>query len=116
MRIIRRILLAAVLLVFLASTASAQGFPKAKSPEDVGLSSERLNRIDNVLKADIEKGQIPGAVALVARNGKIAYFRNFGMRDKEKALPMEKDSIFRVYSMTKSVVAVASSILLEGEK
>ena len=116
MRIMRRILVAAVLLVFVTSTAIAQGFPKAKSPEEVGLSSDRLNRIDNVLKADIEKGQIPGAVALVARNGKIAYFRNFGMRDKEKSLPMEKDSIFRVYSMTKSVTAVASSILLEEGK
>jgi CubicO group peptidase (beta-lactamase class C family) len=116
MRNIRRILVAAVLSVFLASTASAQGFPKAKSPEDVGLSSERLNRIDTVLKADIEKNQIPGAVALVARNGKIAYFKNFGMRDKGKSLSMEKDSIFRVYSMTKSIVAVASSILLEEGK
>jgi len=105
-----------VLVLFSVSTADAQGIPRAKSPEEVGLSSERLNRIDRVLKADIEKGQIPGAVALVARNGKIAYFKNFGMRDKEKALPMEKDSIFRVYSMTKSVVAVASSILLEEGK
>ena len=116
MRIIRRILVAAVLLVFLTSTASAQGFPKAKSHEDLGISSERLNRIDTVLKADIEKGKTEGAVVLVARKGKIAYFKSFGMRYKEKSLPMEKDSIFRIYSMSKPVVAVAAAILLEEGK
>jgi len=116
MKTITRIMAATVLFIFLAVTASAQGLPGAKKPEEVGLSSERLNRIDTVLKADIEKGQIPGAVALVARKGKIAYFKSFGMRNKEKSLPMEKDSIFRVYSMTKSITAVATSILLEEGK
>ena len=116
MKTITRIMAATVLFIFVAVTASAQGLPGAKKPEEVGLSSERLNRIDTVLKADIEKGQIPGAVALVARKGKIAYFKSFGMRNKEKSLPMEKDSIFRVYSMTKSVTAVAASILLEEGK
>lgn len=116
MKTITRIMAATVLFIFLAVTASAQGLPGAKKPEEVGLSSERLNRIDTVLKADIEKGQIPGAVALVARKGKIAYFKRFGMRNKEKSLPMEKDSIFHVYSMTKSITAVAASILLEEGK
>ena len=116
MKTITRIMAATVLFIFLAVTASAQGLPGAKKPEEVGLSSDRLNRIDTVLKADIEKGQIPGAVALVARKGKIAYFKRFGMRNKEKSLPMEKDSIFRVYSMTKSITAVATSILLEEGK
>jgi CubicO group peptidase (beta-lactamase class C family) len=116
MKTITRIMAATVLFIFLAVTASAQGLPGAKKPEEVGLSSERLNRIDTVLKADIEKGQIPGAVALVARKGKIAYFKSFGMRNKEKSLPMEKDSIFRVFSMTKSITAVAASILLEEGK
>jgi CubicO group peptidase (beta-lactamase class C family) len=116
MKTITRIMAATVLFIFLTVTASAQGLPGAKKSEEVGLSSERLNRIDTVLKADIEKGQIPGAVALVARKGKIAYFKRFGMRNKEKSLPMEKDSIFRVYSMTKSITAVAASILLEEGK
>ena len=116
MKIITRIMAATVLFIFLAATASAQGLPRAKNPEEVGFSSERLNRIDTVLKADIEKGKIPGAVALVVRKGKIAYFKSFGMRNKEKSLPMEKDSIFRVFSMTKSVVAVSSAILLEEGK
>ena len=116
MKTITRIMAATVLFIFLAVTASAQGLPGAKKPEEVGLSSERLNRIDTVLKADIEKGQIPGAVFLVARKGKIAYFKGFGMRNKEKSLPMEKDSIFRVFSMTKSITAVAASMLLEEGK
>ncbi len=111
-----RIMAAVVFFFLLGEMVGAQELPRAKNPEEVGFSSERLNRIDTVLKADIAKGQIPGAVALVARKGKIAYFRNFGMRDKEKALPMEKDSIFRVFSMSKSAVAVAAAILLEEGK
>lgn len=82
-------------------------------PEDVGLSSERLNRISATLKAHIEKGVIPGAVVLVARNGKIAYFENFGMRDLSKSLPMEKDTIFQIYSMSKPITSVAAMILHE---
>ena len=113
----RNWLVCALLLisVCIASAAFAQGFPTAV-PEAVGLSSERLNIIDTVLKADIEKGKIEGAVVLVARKGKIAYFKSFGMRNKEKGLPMEKDSIFRIHSMTKSVIGAAVMILLEEGK
>jgi CubicO group peptidase (beta-lactamase class C family) len=82
----------------------------------VGLSSERLKRIDAVLKADVEQGKIPGAVLLIARKGKIAYFKSFGMRNKEKGLPMGQDSIFRIYSMTKSITATAVAMLLEEGK
>ncbi len=111
-----RIMAVVVFFFLLGGMAGAQELPRAKNPEEVGFSSERLNRIDTVLKADIAKGQIPGAVALIARKGKIAYVRNFGMRDKEKALTMEKDSIFRVFSMSKAVIAVAAAILLEEGK
>ena len=88
MRIIRRTIFATVLFIFLATAAGAQGSPQAKSPEEVGLSSGRLNRIDTVLKSDIERGKIPGAVALVVRKGKLAYFKSFGLRNKEKSWPM----------------------------
>ena len=113
----RNWLVCALLLISacIASAAFAKGLPTAM-PAEVGLSSERLNIIDTVLKTDIKKGKIEGAVLLVARKGKIAYFKSFGMRNKEKLLPMEKDSIFRVYSMTKPVVGVAAMILLEEGK
>jgi len=109
------ILIFSLFCLLIASIAWAEVLPTAV-PEQVGLSSQRLNRIDTVLDADINKGMIPGAVALVARKGKIAYFKSFGMRDKAKSLPMEKDSIFRVYSMTKPIVGAAAAILLEEGK
>ena len=93
----------------------SKGFQTVK-PEAVGLSSERLDQIGSLLQADIQEGTINGAVLLVAREGKIAYFNSFGYRDEEKTLPMEKDSIFRAYSMTKSITAVAVAILLEEGK
>ena len=101
--------------VCVASPAFAEGMSTA-APQEVGLSSERLNRIDTVVKADIAKDMISGAVALVARKGKIAYFKSFGMRNEDKALPMEKDSLFRCYSMTKPVIGAAAMILLEEGK
>lgn len=116
MRNVIRIPAVAILLTFLLGTAIAQDLQQARSPEEVGLSSERLQRLDAVLKGDIEGGKINGAVLLIARKGKIAYFKNFGWRDAEKRLPMEKDSIFRVYSMTKSITAVATAMFMEEGK
>ena len=113
----RNWLLVTVLLVFVctATAAFTKDLGTAK-PKAVGLSSERLQRIDTVLQADIEQGRIDGAVLLIARKGEIAYFKAFGMQNKEKGLPMEKDSLFRIYSMTKSVTAVAIAMLLEEGK
>lgn len=111
-----RITIVTIFLTFLIGTVLAQDLQPVRSPEEVGLSSERLNRLDAILKADIEGGKINGAVLLIARRGKMAYFKNFGWRDAEKKLPMEKDSIFRVYSMTKSITAVATAMLMEEGK
>jgi CubicO group peptidase (beta-lactamase class C family) len=85
-------------------------------PEEVGLSSEKLNDIDTLIQADIAANKIPGAVLLIARHGKVAYFKSFGYQDNDKQLPMEKDSIFRVYSMTKSLTAVGTAILRDEGK
>jgi CubicO group peptidase (beta-lactamase class C family) len=114
---LRNWLVYAILVIFVcaASAALAKDLGTAK-PESVGLSSDRLKRIDAVLKADVEQGKLPGAVLLIARKGKIAYFKSFGLRNKEKGLIMEKDSIFRLYSMTKSITAVAVAMLLEEGK
>ena len=100
------------LLFFLITSTAWAELPTAK-PEVVGLSSERLNRISTTLKAHIEKGVIPGAVALVARKGKIAYFESFGMRDLETSSPMQNNTIFQIYSMTKPITSVALMMLHE---
>jgi CubicO group peptidase (beta-lactamase class C family) len=101
-----------VLCLLVSSAVLAQSLPMAK-PEAVGLSSERLNRLSTNLEAAVKKGRFPGVVALIARRGKIAYFESFGMQDIEKKIPMKKDSIFRIYSMTKPIVSVAAMTLWE---
>jgi CubicO group peptidase (beta-lactamase class C family) len=83
------------------------------SPEDVGLSSERLERFANTVERSINDGHIAGAVTLVARHGKIAYFKAFGMADREAKKPMRTDSIFRICSMSKPITSVAVMMLYE---
>lgn len=82
-------------------------------PEEVGLSPAALNRLGKALKDRIEAGHIPGAVALVARHGKIAYHEAFGVQDPTTQKPMGTDAIFRIYSMTKAIVSVGVMMLWE---
>jgi CubicO group peptidase (beta-lactamase class C family) len=86
------------------------------SPESAGISSERLARIDNMCQEAIAAEQIPGAVALVARNGKIVYWKAFGMADNQSGRDMKRDDIFRIASQTKAVTATAAMILWEEGK
>jgi CubicO group peptidase (beta-lactamase class C family) len=83
------------------------------TPEDVGFSASRLDRIGAVMQGYVEKGKLPGVVATVARHGKIVYRERFGMMDVEAAKPMQFDTIFRIYSMTKAVASVALMMLYE---
>jgi CubicO group peptidase (beta-lactamase class C family) len=83
------------------------------SPEEVGLSRERLARIAPALSRQIEAKSFPGAVAIVARRGRIAYFEAIGQLDPKSARPMSKDAIFRLYSMTKPFASVAAMMLVE---
>src|SRR5262245_38597082 len=111
-------LLALVTLVGIVAFSGlvwAQGFPTAR-PEEVGLSSERLERVSRALRGEIEAGKIPGAVALVARKGRVVYFESFGLRDKAAGDAMPKDAIFRLYSMTKPFTSVAAMMLMEEGK
>jgi CubicO group peptidase (beta-lactamase class C family) len=87
--------------------------PRADKSEDVGLSSERLQRLSDTLKSDIDKGIVPGAVALIARHGKIAYETALGYRDREAGTAMEVDTIFRVASMTKPFTSLSTMMLAE---
>jgi CubicO group peptidase (beta-lactamase class C family) len=110
----RRISMAMGLVVALwtALTALAQGLPAA-APESVGMSGQRLARIGEAFKKEIEQGKLPGAVMLVARKGKVVYSEAVGFQDKEAGKPIAKDSIFRIYSMTKPLVSVAAMMLVE---
>jgi CubicO group peptidase (beta-lactamase class C family) len=83
------------------------------TPEDVGLSTAGLARLGSVMRGEIERGRVPGAVALVARRGRVAYFESYGRRDPSSPDPMARDSIFRIYSMTKPIVSVAAMMLWE---
>lgn len=106
-------LAAFLLMCLLPSVSLAQGLPRAKSPEEVGLSSERLKRLSAMFKSEIEKGITPGAVLLVARRGKVAYFEALGARDPQTNDAMKTDAIFRLASMTKPFVSVAAMMLAE---
>jgi CubicO group peptidase (beta-lactamase class C family) len=91
----------------------ALGLPRAESPEQVGLSSQRLGRITAAVTADVECGAIPGAVLTIARGGRVAYAEAIGYRDHEANASMQLDSIFRIASMTKPMVSVAAMQLAE---
>jgi CubicO group peptidase (beta-lactamase class C family) len=105
-----------VLGILLSVVALAQPLPVAKNPEEVGISSQRLERVRRQMKADVESGRIPGAVLLIARNGKIASLDAVGFQERSAQKTMRNDSIFRVASMTKPIVSVASMILAEEGK
>ena len=85
-------------------------------PEKVGMSSERLDHIGVTMRRLIDEKKIPGTVTLVVRKGKVVHFEANGMRDLERGLPMEKDTIFRIYSQSKPVTGAALMMLFEEGK
>ena len=118
MLIMRRIPLLFTLLA--AACFAAAGAERGKAspaaahaPEASGFSAQRLSRLDAMLQGYVDRREIPGAVALVARNGKIAYHKSFGLRDVEASAPMRNDVIFRIASMTKPIASAALMMLWE---
>jgi CubicO group peptidase (beta-lactamase class C family) len=95
-----------------AAVAAAPALPAA-TPESVGMSSERLARIAPAVRAYVERGEIAGAVTLVARRGKVVHYEAHGFRDLETQTPMPRDALFRLASQTKPVAGVAALILHE---
>src|SRR5213082_519871 len=89
------------------------GLPRAECPEQVGLSSARLERLSAAIHADVERKLIPGAVLAIARGGRLGYAEAFGWRDREAAAAMTAHAIFRVASMTKPITSVAAMMLAE---
>jgi CubicO group peptidase (beta-lactamase class C family) len=85
----------------------------AAAPGRIGLSTSALARLGRVLDDEVRRGRVPGAVALIARRGRIGYFESFGLRDPASGAPMSKDTLFRIYSMTKPVTSVAAMMLWE---
>ena len=86
------------------------------APYEVGLSAKRLARISATAQAFVDDGQLAGAVTVVARRGKVAHFEAYGMMDIKANKPMQKDTIFRIYSMTKPIAAAAVMMLCEEGK
>ena len=111
----KKIILAAALAA-VATGARAEtplALPRAATPEEVGLSSTQLKRLEAVTRQHIDSGLVPGAVMLVARRGKVAWLSVQGKRDPAASDPMKADSIFRIYSMTKPIVSVAVMQMVE---
>ncbi|MDX2250064.1 MAG: serine hydrolase domain-containing protein [Bacteroidia bacterium] len=118
----KRLLLLSLLLFWIAAlpaqTPSAHKSPALSeaTPESAGMSSSRLARIDAMAQSAIADGDIPGMIALVARNGKIVYHKSFGMSDVETGRKFKNDDIFRIASQTKAITATAVMMLWEEGK
>ncbi len=110
-RTVRILVHLSFLLVLTVSTFS-HGLPLVE-PEEVGLSTERLSRIDKVMKTHVTQQKIAGGVTLLARHGKIAHLGVYGMMDVEAEKQMAPDTIFRIASMTKPITSVAVMMLYE---
>ncbi len=106
---------AAILTLFLPVLLVGAELPLVQ-PNDVGLSTERLERITAAMKADVGAGRLPGAIGLVARRGSIAYFETVGQSDIEQGRAMTPDTLFRIYSMSKPITSVALMMLHEEGK
>ena len=105
-------LITALPFILFSITGFANGFPTA-SPESVGLSSGRLERLTNAMQRYIDKDQLAGTVSLIARNGKVVHVESQGWKNKETGEVMTDDSIFVIMSMTKPIVSAALMILYE---
>jgi CubicO group peptidase (beta-lactamase class C family) len=110
----RRLTVLAALLLQ-AGWAWSQALPVA-SPESVGVSSKRLEKISQAMQAEVEQKRLPGAVVMVARKGKLVYSQAFGKLNNGSDAPMQIDSVFRIYSMTKPLVSTALMMLVEDGK
>ena len=106
---------AAAVVAALAWPLAAASLPSAK-PEDVGLSSERLQRIREMVMRRVEARELSGAVTIVARRGRVVHYEAHGLMDIDSKKPMTKDALFRLASSTKPITAVAVLILLEEGK
>lgn len=109
------LVLASGCFVALRAARPAEQRPKTK-PEEVGISSERLQRVHDTIERHIQAGDIPGAVTLVGRKGRIVYLEAQGIADPESRKPVQQNTVFWVASMTKPITTVAVLMLMEQGK
>ena len=114
-RLVSRASLAPIMVGLLAVSLMGAVVPVG-TPEDVGLSAKRLQRINQVIQRAIDANEISGAVTLVSRRGQIAHFEAQGLMDIEAGTPMRKDTIFPIASMSKPITGVAILMLVEAGK
>ena len=114
-------------LILLSLFLCFEGFSQTKSlknspalsdgsPESVGISSERIARMDNIFQNSVNNKEVPGVAAIVIRNGKIVYHKSFGMADNQSNRALKKDDIFRIASMSKAITSTAVMMLWEEGK
>jgi len=99
--------------LFWLTITSAQSELTFVDPEEVGFSSEQLGKIESYFQGRVDRGEIAGIVTLVARDGKIAHLSAVGYQNVEQRVPMETDSLFRIYSMTKPIASTALMMLYQ---
>jgi CubicO group peptidase (beta-lactamase class C family) len=97
------------------SGTTARELPVVK-PEEVGMSSAKLAKVDDVLKGFIAEKKLAGGIVAISRKGKIVHFGTYGKMDLERDKPMKPDSIFRIYSMSKAITTAAALILFDEGK
>ncbi len=112
----KQIVFAFALFFAVGFFASAQPLLKEVVPETAGMSSERLQRIDKVLQEYVNKKWLAGASAIIARDGKIIYYKSIGYDDIENNEKLKRDAIFRIASQTKAITSVAVMMLYEEGK
>jgi CubicO group peptidase (beta-lactamase class C family) len=112
--VLLRNLVAAAVLVALPGAFAEEA--TTAQPKAAGFSSAGLARLDAYLKNEIAENKLPGAVMMIQRDGKTAYFNSFGVRDPGTKEPMTPDTIFRIYSMSKPITTVAAMMLVEEGK
>ena len=105
-----------VAVVCLVGTLPLTGAGTTTRPEEVGLSSERLQQVDALVKRHLDAKSFSGAVTLVARNGRIAQLKAYGFAELESKKPMQTDNMFRIMSMTKPIVGTAIMMMMEEGK
>ena len=113
---INRVLGVLLCVIFsLSHTAWSADLPKS-SPEKQGVSSKRLERLNELSQQYVDEGRVAGIVNLVMRNGKVIHYQATGARGVNDSGPVKRDDLFRIYSMTKPITAVAAMQLYERGK